>query len=130
MPNQKNEVPIQENKSQTSFNIISEDKTINNNNSNNISLKNNLDAVSTIKKIIGTGENAKNSFVYIVLKWSFLLGAAFSIVIISFLILNAWNKLKKSIDILEFINCIKDTWTIFTPLITLALGYAFGKSRH
>jgi hypothetical protein len=27
----------------------------------------------------------------------------------------------------EFISSLKDLWAIFTPIITLALGYAFGK---
>jgi len=69
---------------------------------------------------IGTGENAKNSIVWMTITWSFGIAAVLSIFL---LILGAWH------NEFKFIDEIKSVWSIFAPLITLALGYAFGKSK-
>jgi hypothetical protein len=69
---------------------------------------------------IGSGEHAQNSIVYRTILWSFIGGgvlSAASIVI-------ALNKGSATA-----LGEIKDIWSIFAPLITLALGYLFGKGR-
>jgi len=69
---------------------------------------------------IGSGEHAQNSIVYRTILWSFLGGAILS----AASILIALNKGSPSA-----LSEIKDIWAIFAPLITLALGYLFGKGR-
>lgn len=85
----------------------------------------NPDQTGTITKSIGTGENAKNSFVYLTLKWSFLAGIVITIIVV----VNCWFFVKSD-KVPDFMGDIKATWAIITPLITLALGYAFGKSKE
>ena len=61
----------------------------------------------SIASQIGTGEHAKDSFIWATLKYCFLLGA-----------------------LINIISDLKDIWSIFTPILTLALGYAFGKRNN
>ena len=68
---------------------------------------------------IGTGENAKNSIVWMTITWSFAIAGSLSLIL---LILATWKEF-------EFLEALKSVWSIFVPLITLALGYAFGKSK-
>ncbi|WP_146115984.1 hypothetical protein [Malikia granosa] len=69
---------------------------------------------------IGSGEHAQNSIVYSTILWSFigggLLSAASVIIALCKGSASAFDE-------------IKDIWSIFAPLITLALGYIFGKGR-
>src|SRR5450756_2218044 len=69
---------------------------------------------------IGSGEHAQNSIVYQTILWSFAGGGLLSIasIIIALAKGNA-----------SALTEIKDIWSIFVPLITLALGYLFGKGR-
>jgi hypothetical protein len=77
-----------------------------------------------IADTIGQGEDAKNSIIYLTLKWAFLTG----IVISFFIVLNHWF-FRVNEKIPDFMGDIKIAWEIIVPLITLALGYAFGKSQ-
>lgn len=69
---------------------------------------------------IGSGEHAQNSIVYRTILWSFIGGGLLSAaaVVIAFCD-GSKNPMSN----------IKDVWSIFAPLITLALGYVFGKGR-
>ncbi|MDA0570752.1 hypothetical protein [Burkholderia gladioli] len=67
---------------------------------------------------IGTGKNAQNSIVYKTISWSFLAASGFAILAYAY----AWWH---GGDPLE---AIKGVWTLFIPLITLSLGYVFGKA--
>jgi hypothetical protein len=69
---------------------------------------------------IGTGDNAQNAIVYRTILWSFLAGGIFSAAAFILAVV------KSSPSPLAE---IKDVWSIFAPLITLALGYTFGKSK-
>ncbi|MCH9408891.1 hypothetical protein [Pantoea agglomerans] len=74
---------------------------------------------SSIAKTIGEGENAKNSVVWKVITYTFYMYSA----IIAILIVN---------DICRYggINCVdiaKETWSTYSPILTLSLGYMFGK---
>lgn len=86
---------------------------------------NSIDQEGSITKSIGTGENAKNSFVYVTLKWSFL-----SMMTIILLIIAINVYFNDSNNKPDFVKDIKDVWSLATSLITLALGYAFGKSKE
>lgn len=83
------------------------------------------DSQGSITKSIGTGENAKNSFVFLTLKWSFYSGVIITILVV----INCWL-FRVGDKVPDFMGDIKTTWSIITPIITLALGYAFGKSRE
>ncbi|MEA3233205.1 hypothetical protein OP492_00865 [Pseudomonas mosselii] len=69
---------------------------------------------------IGTGENAKNSIVWMTITWSFGIAGLLSLLL--FVVAAICGDLK-------FIDEVKTVWSIFAPLITLALGYAFGKNK-
>lgn len=69
---------------------------------------------------IGSGEHAQNSIVYRTILWSFIGGGALS----TATVVIALAKGSASV----FAE-VKDIWSIFAPLITLALGYLFGKGR-
>lgn len=87
-----------------------------------------LSGVSTagsIAKLIGTGEHAKDSFIWMTLKYCFYLGAVFSVCFI--LVFFHFSFDKNEPDKFDVIAALKDVWSIFTPILTLALGYAFGK---
>ncbi len=75
-----------------------------------------------ITKKIGTGENAKNSFIWITLEWSFIVGGIASVgLYMRAVFCNTSNP--------TLVADLTSVWNIFIPLITLALGYAFGKSK-
>lgn len=77
----------------------------------------------TISATIGTGENAKNSIIWVTIRWSFILGALISI---GLYLRPTYCNTDYSGSLIED---IKATWSIFLPIITLALGYTFGKGR-
>ncbi len=83
------------------------------------------DSHGKITNTIGTGEVAKDSIIYLVIKWSFISGT----IITCLLILNNWF-FRENEKVPELTNDIKATWSIIIPIITLALGYAFGKSKR
>jgi len=72
---------------------------------------------------IGTGDAAKDSFIYLTIKWSFLVGS----------ITTACIFIKSFFDVggdsASVVELIQNVWSVFLPIITLALGYAFGKGK-
>lgn len=83
------------------------------------------DTQGIIAKHIGTGDNAKDSFVWMTLRACFWIAglasaSVFIMKLIAFLRVGVYEEK-------ELIASLKDLWAIFTPIITLALGYAFGK---
>nr|ELR5252002.1 hypothetical protein [Providencia rettgeri] len=79
----------------------------------------------TIEKQIGTGEKARESFVWTTLKYCFYLGAGCSILM--FIAYYYFIFFSETPDKLDIVIALKDIWSIFTPILTLALGYAFGR---
>ncbi len=81
----------------------------------------NKEIVGKIGTHIGTGKNAKDSFIWMTITWSFSIATGLSLLLFirAFFIG----------ETLELIDSIKDIWTVFVPVITLALGYAFGKGE-
>lgn len=73
-----------------------------------------------IAETIGTGENAKNSIVWMTITWSFFIGTGLSLLFFSLVV--AYKDF-------NYIEQIRSVWAMFIPIITLALGYAFGKSK-
>lgn len=76
-----------------------------------------------IAKEIGTGDAAKDSFVYLTIKWSFLVGFISSAALFLRGVFVADAGLVNSLEV------FKGVWGVFLPIITLALGYAFGKGK-
>ncbi len=80
----------------------------------------NKEIVGKIGSHIGTGKNAKDSFIWMTITWSFTIASGLSLL---FFIRSFF------IETSGLIDSIKDVWTVFIPVITLALGYAFGKGE-
>lgn len=68
---------------------------------------------------IGTGDDAKSSVVWFVITFTLTMYAC---LISALVIVDIFNN--KGVNIL---NNIKESWAIFTPIITLSLGYMFGR---
>ena len=68
---------------------------------------------------IGVGEEAKNSIVWMTITWSFVIAGLMTLLLFSLVVAEKDFK---------YLDEVKTVWGIFIPLITLALGYAFGKS--
>lgn len=71
-------------------------------------------------QIIGSGKFAQQAIVWHVIKWCFGIAAIISGLLF---ILFIWKGKPDLIDSLKII------WAIFVPIITLALGYVFGKGK-
>ena len=81
--------------------------------------------VGVINKHIGTGDNAKDSFVWMTLRSCFWIAGLISLGL--FLISSASFFINNICSDNALVDNLKNVWSIFTPIITLALGYAFGK---
>lgn len=79
-----------------------------------------VEGAGRIAENIGTGENAKNAIVWMTITWSFFIASGLSLLLFSLVVADKDFK---------YLEQIKSVWTIFIPLITLALGYSFGKSQ-
>lgn len=86
--------------------------------------KNEKFIISDITKRIGRGQDASNSIVYLVIKWAFWVGAIITLIVA----INYWIFREKE-KVPDFIGDISTLWDIIVPIITLALGYHFGKSN-
>lgn len=77
-----------------------------------------------IKQTIGSGDDAKNSFIWLVIRWSFIVGSGISFLVFirSFFFDEPDSK--------SLVDTLSNVWSIFIPLITLAIGYAFGKNER
>ncbi|WP_336954958.1 hypothetical protein [Serratia sp. KG1D] len=87
-----------------------------------------VSTTGTIAAQIGTGEHARDSFIWMTLKYCFYLGATLSICIMLAYFHFVFDKNEP--DKIDIISALKDVWSIFTPILTLALGYAFGKREQ
>jgi hypothetical protein len=82
------------------------------------------DVIGIIPQRIGTGDNAKNSIIYLTIKWAFISGCVISGLVVA----NYWFFREKE-KVPDFTNDIEIIWEVIIPIITLSLGYAFGKSQ-
>lgn len=71
---------------------------------------------------IGTGRNAKDSFIWMTITWSFYIASGISIL----LFIRSFFAVAESEELLA---SIVQVWSVFVPIITLALGYSFGKGE-
>lgn len=70
---------------------------------------------------IGTGKHAQTSIVFFTIKTCFTIGSVCSV--------GAYTLCWYFSDRPYFIDSLKGIWAIFIPVITLGLGYIFGKSK-
>lgn len=71
---------------------------------------------------IGKGEDAKSSVVWFVITFTLTL---YGCIIAAMIIVDILNN--KGVNIL---SNLKESWAVFTPIITLSLGYMFGKQSE
>lgn len=74
-----------------------------------------------IAEKIGTGKHAKNAIIWFSITWSFYFASGISLLIFM------KNFFIESTNIIDDIGTV---WGIFVPIITLAMGYLFGKSKE
>ncbi|MBL5882583.1 hypothetical protein [Lelliottia aquatilis] len=73
----------------------------------------------SIANTIGEGENAKNSIVWKIITYTLYMYSAIILVLCSYDLYNNNGA--------GCLYIIKETWSTFCPLLTLSLGYMFGK---
>lgn len=71
---------------------------------------------------IGTGRNAKDSFIWMTITWSFYIASGLSILLFA-------RSFSVGAQDENLLSSIVEVWSVFIPIITLALGYAFGKGE-
>ncbi|MBY5256404.1 hypothetical protein ACX3OY_17605 [Citrobacter farmeri] len=74
---------------------------------------------NTIAKVIGEGENAKNSVVWKIITYTLYMYTAVIIILMG-------NDIFRYGGV-NCVNIIKDIWATYSPILTLSLGYMFGK---
>lgn len=92
------------------------------NTSSSASSVSNKEVAGKIASHIGTGRNAKDSFIWMTITWSFYIASAIS----GLLFIRSFFPVAQEDNILD---AITQVWSVFVPIITLALGYAFGKGE-
>ena len=78
------------------------------------------DVVGSISKAIGTGKHAQVAVSFKVIQYCFLCSSVVSL----YLLINFSFKGDPQI-----LDSIKTVWGIFMPVVTLAMGYLFGKGK-
>lgn len=83
---------------------------------------------SSITSKIGKGEDAKNSIIWTIITWCLAIpaGITFLYFITMWLVLYWFPKPDAHIEAIR--DHIIKIWSLFSPIITLALGYLYGKS--
>lgn len=71
---------------------------------------------------IGKGDDAKNSVVWHVVTYSLTI---YSCIVAALLVIDVMLTGGKN-----SLSVVKDSWATFTPIITLSLGYMFGKKEN
>lgn len=95
----------------------------------NIESKNEkIDTAPLIPSKIGKGEDAKNSIIWTIITWSLAIPTAITF----FYFITMWAVYSNQFNIPQEAALIRQEilkiWGIFIPIITLALGYLYGKS--
>lgn len=79
--------------------------------------------IGEITNIIGEGDNAKHSIVYLVLKWAFISATIITVLVV----INYWFFRDCENKVPAITDDLKIVWEVVIPIITLTLGYEFGK---
>ncbi|WP_392463090.1 hypothetical protein ACFX5Z_18610 [Aeromonas dhakensis] len=87
------------------------------------------DFVGAVSKTLGTGKHAQDSIVWLTIKWSFSLGLFLSVALIIFMWPSHPSGTNPPLAVEFPTDQLKTIWSIFVPIVTLALGYMFGKGK-
>ncbi|EGR2831190.1 hypothetical protein ACLB4W_003657 [Vibrio cholerae] len=87
------------------------------------------DIVGSVSNTIGTGKHAQDSVVWLTIRWCFILGLLLSAILIIFMWPNSPDGVHPPVKDIFPIEELKTIWAIFIPIVTLALGYMFGKGK-
>ena len=79
--------------------------------------------IGKIPSFIGEGNNAKHSIVTIIIICCFTSALVVTIIVV----VNYWAFRDCENKVPDIVGDLKVIWEIVTPIITLALGYEFGK---
>ncbi len=108
------------------FNTVSENNTDENLNRNKVQDRN-LKHKDSIESIIGKGNEAKNSIIWVTIRWCL----AIPLIITGLFFISLW--ISYFVGIESEYKDLKDymlkIWSTFAPIITLALGYLYGKAE-
>ncbi|EBX8442752.1 hypothetical protein CDU01_20325 [Cronobacter sakazakii] len=80
------------------------------------------DAQGEISKNFGTGEHAKINLILYIISTTLII---FSSIAAALMVINVFG-----FNTEKIIQYIKDLWAVFTPIITLGLGYLFGANKN
>ncbi|MDM3290057.1 hypothetical protein OGW02_10425 [Citrobacter sp. Ce105] len=72
-------------------------------------------------KNIGTGNHAKTNVIYYIVSTTLVI---FGCITASLIIIHIFGY-----SVTDLVSDIKDLWMVFTPIITLGLGYLFGANK-
>lgn len=89
----------------------------------------NTDLPGSLSATLGTGKHAQDSVVWLTIKWSLTLGFLLSCALIWFTWPDSPDGIHPPIESKFPIEELKTIWGVFIPLVTLTLGYMFGKTR-
>ncbi|MFA0156202.1 hypothetical protein [Vibrio sp. 10N.261.46.A3] len=85
------------------------------------------DVLGTVAKTLGTGQHAQDAVVWLTIVMCFILGSILSLVLICFMWPESPEGVHPPIKPDFPIDEIKEVWGVFIPIVTIALGYIFGK---
>lgn len=85
------------------------------------STKPNKNLRGTLSQPVGTGKHARTNIIWYIVSAIFVI---FSCISSALIIMSIYGKDTKAVS-----ESIKDIWGVFTPVLTLALGYLFGKQK-
>lgn len=112
---------------QNSVSVKGVEKTIDTENVNSQFKKRISSNSKKIEEIIGTGNEAKNSIIWVTIRWCLAIPLAISILFFISLWFSYYNNnYQEAKEIKEYMLKI---WAVFAPLITLALGYLYGRNE-
>ena len=75
-----------------------------------------------LSRNFGTGEHAKINLILYIISTTLII---FSSIAAALMVINVFG-----FDTSSIIQYIKDLWSVFTPIITLGLGYLFGANKN
>lgn len=82
----------------------------------------NNDREGEYAKNIGTGNHAKTNVIYYIVSTTLVI---FGCITASLIVIHTFGY-----SVADLVSDIKDLWMIFTPIITLGLGYLFGANKN
>lgn len=80
----------------------------------------------TVTNIIGSGKHAQESIVWLTIRWCFISALGITAALFLYGVFSPFY----NPDFLLKISDVSDIWSGFFPIITLSIGYIFGKHNE